>query len=60
MSTSEDRRRNGDFVFVAAIPYLTLKEPLTDELFALRRSDDPFLDPFRSQSKAWFIQRGKS
>jgi hypothetical protein len=52
MSASGDKRRNGDYVFFAAMPYLTLKEPVTDELFAFRRSDDPFLNPFRSQSKA--------
>ena len=60
MSESEDKRRHGDFLFVAAMPYLDLKEPVRDELFALLRSDDPFLDSFRSQSKAWFIQRGES
>jgi hypothetical protein len=52
MSESEDKRRHGDFLFVAAMPYLDLKEPVRDELFALLRSDDPFLDSFRSQSKA--------
>lgn len=34
------------------MPYLSLKEPVRDELFALLRSDDPFLDSFRTRSKA--------
>jgi hypothetical protein len=52
MSTCEDKRRSGDFMFVAAMPYLSLKETAGDEYFALIPGDDSFLNPFKSQSRA--------
>jgi hypothetical protein len=51
-TSSEDVTTIGDWSFMAAMPYLAIKESCGTEFFTFLRGNDPELEPFKRQAEA--------